>query len=289
MECLFVFIAIIVGVFFLLGLGSRRSPRSGRLMSAYRRLAARYGGTCRRPGMFSYPYVEFNHRSVRAHLRVTTSATNLVSRGPATQLTIPWPDSGLVCEVRYPRPDRLAPADNGLREMSTGQPEMSQYYSIRGTDQAALMESLNEVVRWQIEKIRRTPPSGSLCIQFLPSRLTITKAYATHHYMDVERFVEESLELYDQVMLTRSKGIEFTEQHSAQVLDEVVCRVCGEEIVEDLVFCRRCKTPHHRECWQYNGVCSVFACGETHFQAPSIAQEVSPSEDMGGNPFEAAS
>ena len=289
MECLFVFIAIIVGVFFLVGLGSRRSPRSGRVMGAYRRLAQRHGGMCHRSGWFSYPNVEFNHRSVRAQIRVSTAATSLVGRGAATQMIIPWPDSGFVCEVRYPRLDQPAPPDNGLRDMNISQSGMSHYYAIRGTDQAAMIEALNDVVHWQIEKIRRTPPSGSLCVQFLPSRLTITKAYTIHHYRDLERFVDESLELYDQIMLTRSRGIEFTEQHLAQVLDEVICRVCGEEILENLVFCRRCKTPHHRECWQYNGVCSVFACGETHFQAPSGAQDVSQSEDMGGDHFEPAS
>lgn len=289
MECLFVFIAMIVGICFLIGLGSRRSPRSGRLIGAYRRLAQRHGGACRRPGWFSYPDVEFNHRSARAHLRVSTSATKLVGRGPATQLTIPWPDNGFECEVRYPRMYQSVPTHSSLREMQMGEPGMERYYTICGTDQAALTETLNDVVRWQIEKIRRTPPSGNLCIQFLHARLTITKAYTIYHYADLERFVDESLELYDQIMLTRSRGIEFMQEHSAQILDEVVCRVCGEEILEDLVFCRRCKTPHHRECWQYTGACSVFACGETHFQAPAVAQEVSQSDDEEGDNSEPAS
>ena len=196
---------------------------------------------------------------------------------------IPWPDSGFVCEVRYPRLHQSVPPDSGLREMQVSEPGMNRYYTICGTDHAALTETLNDVVRWQIEKIRRVPPTGNFCIQFLQGRLTITKAYTIQHYTDLERFVEESLELYDQVMLTRSKGIEFMEQQSAQILDEVVCKVCGEEILEDLVFCRRCKTPHHRECWQYTGACSVFACGETHFQAPSVARQISHVEEKEGD------
>lgn len=38
------------------------------------------------------------------------------------------------------------------------------------------------------------------------------------------------------------------------------CRVCGEALGPTPVFCSRCKTAHHRECWEYFGSCSIFAC-----------------------------
>lgn len=28
----------------------------------------------------------------------------------------------------------------------------------------------------------------------------------------------------------------------------------------DVVQCRKCKTPHHRTCWEYMGKCSTYAC-----------------------------
>jgi len=40
------------------------------------------------------------------------------------------------------------------------------------------------------------------------------------------------------------------------------CPVCGVEAAEGRVLCRACKTPHHGDCWEYNGGCAVFACGE---------------------------
>ena len=43
-------------------------------------------------------------------------------------------------------------------------------------------------------------------------------------------------------------------------------------LYEELVFCGRCKTPHHRECWLYAGRCSVFGCGETQFRVPQRAR-----------------
>ncbi len=281
MECILVFIAIVVGFFILLGTGGRRSSRSNRLTGSYRRLAQRLGGTCRRPGWFSNPTTEFNYRSVRACARAISSVEQLVGRGPATQLVIPWPDIGFSCEIRYPRPEPRSLRSDGLQGVPSGPNQLMRHYMVRSSNHAIASETLNDVVAFQIEKLRRTPSTGHLCVQLQPASLTITKGQAMYHYEYLTHFVDEALVLYDQIMLTRSRGVEFIEEQSAQVLDEVVCRVCGEDIEEDLVFCRRCKTPHHRECWQYNGKCSVFACGETHFQSPTIAQQILQDETPG--------
>jgi len=42
-----------------------------------------------------------------------------------------------------------------------------------------------------------------------------------------------------------------------------VCPICGSPLEDRVVRCARCQTPHHGECWKYNGRCSLFACGET--------------------------
>jgi len=40
------------------------------------------------------------------------------------------------------------------------------------------------------------------------------------------------------------------------------CPVCGGVIApdDDVTACNRCTTAHHRECWDYVGGCSIFAC-----------------------------
>ena len=40
-----------------------------------------------------------------------------------------------------------------------------------------------------------------------------------------------------------------------------VCRICGTMMVVDRVVCRKCETPHHADCWSYNGGCSTYGCG----------------------------
>ena len=66
-------------------------------------------------------------------------------------------------------------------------------------------------------------------------------------------------------------GIEFEDDSQAQPVGSPTCQVCGEEITEDMVVCRRCKTPHHRDCWHYFGRCSTYGCGEERFYLPTIA------------------
>ncbi len=45
---------------------------------------------------------------------------------------------------------------------------------------------------------------------------------------------------------------------------ESSCQICGGTLVEGaLVRCAKCSTPHHRDCWEFNGRCSTFACGES--------------------------
>jgi hypothetical protein len=48
---------------------------------------------------------------------------------------------------------------------------------------------------------------------------------------------------------------------------ESVCQVCGASLAQGpVVFCRRCATPHHEECWTYARECSTFACKERRFE-----------------------
>jgi len=40
-----------------------------------------------------------------------------------------------------------------------------------------------------------------------------------------------------------------------------VCQICGTSIHGSQVStCKACLTPHHIDCWEYLGGCSIFAC-----------------------------
>ena len=41
---------------------------------------------------------------------------------------------------------------------------------------------------------------------------------------------------------------------------------CGNGVnVDRAIFCKRCRTPHHLDCWEFNLRCSTYACGETKY------------------------
>ena len=39
------------------------------------------------------------------------------------------------------------------------------------------------------------------------------------------------------------------------------CPVCSCDTVEDVKVCKLCDTPHHADCWDYNGKCAIYGCG----------------------------
>jgi hypothetical protein len=272
MECFLIFVAIVIGLALVMGVGMGRRPRSSRFLASYQQLARRYGGSCHRPGWFSYPCVRFVYRSSPAQVQAMSHASLPGGRGPATQLLIRWPQADLACEVSFPGSPPASENQGGWPPLPIGPPDFHTRYAVRGTDRDAAEQVLNDVVRWQIEKLRNWPTADRLCVQFRNGTLCVTKGQAFSHYGELLHFVEDALALFDQALLTQSRGIEFVESQDAHVLGEVVCKVCGEEIQHDLVYCRRCRTPHHRECWQYNGMCSVFGCGETYFETPKLAE-----------------
>jgi hypothetical protein len=47
------------------------------------------------------------------------------------------------------------------------------------------------------------------------------------------------------------------------------CQVCSSPMDVGIVLCARCRTPHHEECWTYNGVCSTYGCREIRFVRPA--------------------
>ena len=38
------------------------------------------------------------------------------------------------------------------------------------------------------------------------------------------------------------------------------CQICGTDARMPWVRCDACETPHHRDCWSYNGGCSTYGC-----------------------------
>lgn len=46
----------------------------------------------------------------------------------------------------------------------------------------------------------------------------------------------------------------------AKLEEAGTCQICGTPIAGEVVRCRKCNTPHHKDCWDYLGRCSTFGC-----------------------------
>lgn len=48
------------------------------------------------------------------------------------------------------------------------------------------------------------------------------------------------------------------------------CPVCGTPVVRPVASCSACHTPHHEECWSYNGGCAIFGCTGHSARVPPV-------------------
>jgi hypothetical protein len=187
-----------------------------------------------------------------------------------------WPDRKMACDI-FPRSaaDHVK-STRRLVEIATGDAAFDEKFVVRGAPGSEVREHLSDGVRWQLNRILCLEQPPQLYVLLWRGQLLIQQRSLYRRLEDLEPFVEIALDLYDQLLLTRAEGIEFMDSGTASTLHEVICKICGESIRADLVYCRRCKTPHHGDCWQYTGGCSVFGCRETRFLRP---QSGSPSGD----------
>lgn len=81
---------------------------------------------------------------------------------------------------------------------------------------------------------------------------------------ELDRWLVMAFQLLDALPGIDAAG-EVRLAHVQERLDEEAsCQVCGTGLAQGAVVrCAKCRTPHHRDCWEFNGRCSTFACGET--------------------------
>lgn len=64
------------------------------------------------------------------------------------------------------------------------------------------------------------------------------------------------------------------DEEAGTLSPEARCKFCGSPFEgEPVVRCLACDTPHHEDCWNQGGRCSIYGCGETR------ARRVETEED----------
>ncbi len=240
------------------------------LNDAYARVASRLGGSLLPGSWLSHPQIRF--RAAGGAAKIDVYSTGGKHPKLYTQLHLPWHDRDLRCEVYPLRFLHGVGKMFGMEDIPIGSPAFDERYIIRGNSEVEIRRLLSGSVQHAIDELRNFLGNNDIYVSIRGGRLLIKKYSLIRDRASLDRLVRLGLQLHEAASHTNSEGIDFVDgddREAALSLTAAICQVCGDEISDDdtpdVVFCRSCKTPHHRDCWQYYGNCSTYGCGQKRF------------------------
>lgn len=236
------------------------AAKKNRVSEAYSRLAKHYGGTFEGGGLFSRPKVHYKHGDVRVTIDIYSTGgehptyyTQAHFRG-----LLPTTRCELYPEGVWSRIGKLI----GMKDILIGSPGFDDQYVIKGDNPAKISALLNSSVQQQIDQLRRFLGNDNIYVSFNSHKLLVKKLSYIDDYSKLLTFTRLAAKLYDLTVSLPDGAITIVSQ-TEPMDEEAICQVCGEPVTQQRVLCRRCKTPHHLDCWEYCGSCSTYGCQET--------------------------
>lgn len=226
----------------------------------YRQLATRYGGNLVN-GVFFAPKMWF---------RYGQSTGSLVTRRKRgghehTILALLWPDNRLRFQIVTEGFLARSIWGSSAQTLNAQELGFNRDFSIATNNLEEFKNLCVKAVCWKIEQLANQLGTGAVSIKLKSGKLTITKPGKIGGYQQLDDLLRLCLEVYDELLLTQCVGVEFVDDEQAQILDDVKCPICSEVIERKMVICVRCKTPHCKDCWEYNSHCATFACNEMRY------------------------
>lgn len=198
-------------------------------------------------------------------VRILVIPRDAFRRDSYAEFRVPWPDQSFRCEV-YPTNDptqsRQLP---GMDRLDTGVTDSGRHFEVQSNDINTVDKLLSDTVQEQINRLFWHGGTDDIHLSVAGGMLVVRKLNPYNARDKLEQFAQMFVLLREQMLVAVECGIEVIHQSLDGSFDDAVCGICGELIESDAVTCRRCKTPHHRDCWEYFGACSIYACGETEF------------------------
>ena len=241
---------------------------TGTRFRAYRQLASQYRGRYENRGMSDPPTVSFTHNG-------STVRVGLAPQFPGQPT---YPRTRVVARFARGLPFRLelapigrpAPAQppKGTRPVRVGDAEFDRSFIVQANDPEMARDFLTAPVRWAVGNLLRLGSPGGMLVSINPERMLVQVDRNLGASVDgLAAGVREALTIHDGlqsgVASRMGEGVAIVAAGPASVEDSgpPMCKVCGEEIFgTPKVYCSTCRTPHHRDCWEFIGACSVFGC-----------------------------
>ncbi len=236
---------------------------------AYRQLAHRLDGRYESRGLGDPPTVslQYHGTAVRVGLAPTIPGQ---PASPRTRVVARF-RSGIPFRLELAPVSRPAPTQppKGTQPVQTGDAVFDHAFVVQANDAEMARDFLNPLVRQAIVNLQRLVHAGGMLLSINPERLLVQVDRNLGQSTEALcQAVSESLAIHDGLQLGVSRrmrqGIEIVNNREScdEDLGPPVCKVCGAIIDGGpVIICSSCRTPHHGDCWEYVGACSIYGCG----------------------------
>jgi hypothetical protein len=242
---------------------------SGARYRAYRQLAARYHGRYESRGLSDTPTVSFTHNGSTVRVGLAPRVAGQPEQIPRTRVVARF-RRGIPFRLELAPTVRPAPPQppKGTRPVRVGDPDFDRGFVVQANDVEMARDFLSPTARGVIANLQRGVHAGGMLLSINPERMLVQIDRNLGVNSDALAWaVQEALVLHDDLVDSVSRrvsdGIAIVERQNAWEEDAgpPICKVCGEPIVDGAVIvCAACNTPHHRDCWEYVGACSIYGC-----------------------------
>ena len=227
-----------------------------------RRVAARVNGAFLEGGFWSTPRVRFRLYGREAELEFYGGSKN----SP--------PYSRVRVDVRGASPGFLKIVPDGLgrsflklfgaQDLRVGDPDFDRAFVVRATPPelasrifAPERRRLAADTLWSLRRFSRP------AVDLGRERLLVQVRRKLRREADIHALIDAAKAWVGFLAPEESgEGIAWVEASTAAEGD---CQICGTRLESNVVACATCRTRHHRECWEYTGECSTYACRERRF------------------------
>lgn len=146
----------------------------------------------------------------------------------------------------------------GVSDVVTGDDQFDDEHEISASSEAFARRVLDADTR---SLLRPVGAYSSFVFRLTPHLLLLRVERILYDPGELETLLMTASNLLGSLGLPDANAVDVGEMREVLSRD-AQCEVCGSKLsVGAVVRCRKCRTPHHRDCWEFNGVCSTFACG----------------------------
>jgi len=269
MQLLIIGLVVLFVYLFIRLLANFSAWMNGARYRAYRHLANRYGGRYESRGLSESPTVSFTYSGATVRVGLAPTIAGQPGQIPRTRVVVRF-RHGIPFRLELAPVVRPAPpqAPKGTRVVKVGDPEFDRSFVVQANDVEMTRDFLCPAVRVAITNLHRSVHPGGMLVSINPERMLVqidrnlgVKAES------LAWVVHQSLILHDALIQGVSRrmkqGIAIVDDPDAWLEDTgpPICKVCGEPISDsEVIVCAACNTPHHRDCWEYVGACSIYGC-----------------------------